>query len=209
MAPFNGHVVVQSVVDMSTIKYKSLTLLVDTSFEPENHQEVINEVIKLPEKLYYDEHSWECKIEVELGDLVFIEYMACLKATILDVEGDIYRLVPYNFFYLAKRGDQVIPLNGNILVSPIYLKYDGAINIDHVEVPPDCYKIEYMGKPVDCYKDAKWVDMPVQVGDYVVMRVGPKSMRPFERGVTKHFDPDKTLFVVKPNRIIYSVTIPE
>jgi len=95
LRPISGHIVVKSSLDMTTVQYKELKLYVDTSFKPERHQEIINVVEKIPDNRRYSSPEYESTIMVEPGDRVIVNYFPILQAPLLEVDGQIYRVIPY------------------------------------------------------------------------------------------------------------------
>lgn len=118
-------------------------LQIDALFNPEMNMTVTGEVILAPKTFIYGSKGlytpWKTTIQVESGDKVWMSYSAISKAfpkdgkddRIIIVENDVqitgggvkwrgvYILVDYCYLIVAKRGEEIIPLNGQNLVEPI------------------------------------------------------------------------------------------
>jgi len=87
--------------------------------------EVWARVYKLPDKLYYnkeDSHSmpWDCDMELRIGDLVWFNAMESKNAVEIVSEDKLYKLLPYQDMYCAKRNSYFI--NTSMLPSQLNAK---------------------------------------------------------------------------------------
>jgi co-chaperonin GroES (HSP10) len=153
---------------------------------------VIGKIRVNPLSLYYDRKDkaaqrsveWLQDIETAVGDIVWFNYMYSIDNGILlytreDIDNKInrvYLMIPYDKLYLAKRGDEVIMLNGYILIKPDIVE---TFKSDYLITPELCSKYsdirgivtKYIGKPNKEYisemKDDYGID--VKEGDKVLL----------------------------------------
>jgi len=125
--------------------------------------EVYGRVYKLPEKLTYTEDGlgmqWDCDMELQVGDLVWFNTIESKNAVEIVCEDKLYKLIPYQDCYCAKRKqqlwktisplefalhykgndpekvlkielEQVIMLNGYVLCEPTYVQTDSPLAIE-------------------------------------------------------------------------------
>ena len=131
------------------------------------------EVCALPEKITYGTKGWMTDIELQIGDLVWVEESESLNApVIIDDNNQEYRLIRYFEIVVAKRlvnniekestnyivenGNiyRVIPINGYILCSDVYTeKSPGGriLTISEKTIERFKAKVEYVGKPNKYY----------------------------------------------------------
>lgn len=93
----------------------------DTDWEPAAHANRISEVVMLPNTLYYglkwhkkfpnatESMPWRTDIQIQVGDIVWHDYMNSLNCPILDVDdepGVQYKLLNYYDLYVVKRKEE-------------------------------------------------------------------------------------------------------
>jgi len=84
---------------------------------------ITGEVVAVCDNIYFDREDvndsmlWHTEIEVKVGDKVWFDYLESLNCTEILVDDDCYRVLPYQYLWVAKRGDKIIPLNGYCLVN--------------------------------------------------------------------------------------------
>lgn len=132
MFPCNNWVLLRPLQDNSKIKTESgVELYMDTDYKPENHAKVLCEVLAIPKQLIYNkkrkEYSmeWKTEMNVKIGEKVIINYLKSLDAEKYNhfvVNGEKLYLVPYSSLYLAMRNNQIIMLNGYMLMEQISKK---------------------------------------------------------------------------------------
>jgi co-chaperonin GroES (HSP10) len=153
-------------------------LFIDTTYKPEDHVEIINEVIAVPDHLKFNE--WETEMQLKVGDKVWVNRLTILKAEKIyagGVSGTTYLHVPYEKIILAKRGDEIIMLNGNILLEPILkdqLKSDTIILLPQfaqVEEYQDRGIVRFIGIPNKRYTEEHHSDddINISIGDKVLL----------------------------------------
>lgn len=119
ITPLTNHILVKPLSGNSEVN----GYYIDTSYKPEFHTPVANEVIGVPKKLSFDlnpQHpyamDWETELEVQVGDVAYFRKLAVMKAQRM---GE-YLLIPYSQCYCVKRGEQIIPINGYTLIEPVF-----------------------------------------------------------------------------------------
>ena len=125
-------------------EHNEMKFYIDFRFDPTKHAPTVGEVVRVPEKLYYSRSNsnsteWLTDMELREGDTVLYSYLSASIALgmeqntyghtyedkrIVTVEGDdnIYILVKYDKIYVAKRNEDVIPVNGYMLIEPLERK---------------------------------------------------------------------------------------
>ncbi len=90
---------------------EDLKVWLDPSYEPEKHATTFGEI-----EISGNE-------ELKKGDIVFFHYLCCLNAIrdnkFVIYEDQVYYIVNIESCFVAKRGEQIIPLNGTILIEAI------------------------------------------------------------------------------------------
>ncbi len=182
LTPINNWVVLKTkrkVVGTNLIKHGGLTI--DGSHNVGMHAPVVCEVIKCPKEitaLAFTEQWWDTEMELEVGDTVVVNYMAITKALAMDAPGltnfvyteengerEYYLWVKYSNIYAAKRGEQVIPLNGFILCRPLEEKKEmyGLELPEHLKQASSRYcEVAHVGKPNKAYLDYRFIDFDDQ-----------------------------------------------
>lgn len=134
---------------------------------------VTGEVVKICDNLYYnaddlnDSMLWKTDIEVDVGDEVLFDYLESLNCTMIEVGEDVYRIFPYQALWVARRNDELIPLNGYCLVAPLKREKLSDLDIsDEYDLTRGV--VRYLGKPNAAYIAAQDNDdVDVSVGDIV------------------------------------------
>lgn len=154
---------------------------------------------------------WETNIELEIGDVVwhtFMEVDTMIDILVDDEPDELYKLIRYDDIYLAKRGDELIPLNGYCLCEEI--KKEQSSNIEVISVVDDMTanphgvdmtrgKIAYIGRPNKKYRiglteaDLDGEDI-IEVGDIIIKRRSDHHIR-LEEDI--HNKLDKMYFIIQ------------
>jgi len=158
-------------------------LYLDVRFEEYLHAQTAGIVSHAPEKLRFNgdpernSMDFDTDIEVKEGDVVIFNYLA---AKLARKEGRILDggmlLIPYDKIYVAMRGDEVIPVNGHILVEPEYETVESTVIIpdSNIDRSKQLGRILYAGKPNKGYRNDLFVkgftspDTPVNVGQRIL-----------------------------------------
>ncbi|MFA6951229.1 MAG: co-chaperone GroES family protein [Lentimicrobiaceae bacterium] len=178
MQPINNYVLLKPAVDTSVVSTKFGNIYLDNTYNPEQFTPIVFEVLSVPRRLNYSlaiDHTgymeWHTEMELQVGDLVWTYTLASLKATRIDKN----YLIPYNQLVVAKRGEQIIPINGYLLLEPITespaLTSMLIILEDKGTELKERGVVRYMGTPNSCYNKEGWHDqVDVHEGDTVILR---------------------------------------
>ena len=201
-------------------------VITDSTFRPALHADRIAEVVLVPPGLYYHKHSysnyqyggesmpWDCDLELEVGDTVVHTFMDRTDIVNIEVEdepGELYRMMPYDDIYVARRGDRVIPLNGYCLCEEVKKESMSKVldiiqfdKNDSMEEPIDrtVGKVAYVGKPNRAYRlDGTEEDydggIEVKVGDVIIKRRDDIHIRLEEDLHNKFFDSPVMYFIIQ------------
>jgi len=198
MRPTSNNVIIQLDRRQEEIRRASgFSLKLDTSFEPEKHANITGYVVALPNRLFFDPTpgkswslDWDTDMELELGDYIISYYLSTINAMagngrlLEDDEKNQYLILKYDKIYAARRGDQVITLNGFNLLTPVVQLEEKTIRermqkIDLVapgnQILSKTSKIarmKYPAKPVRRYRDPRYYDYEghIHPGELVLIR---------------------------------------
>lgn len=186
----NNQVLIKITRRTDEIEYGSLKIYYDNSFDNYRNAVVTGEVLSAPKSLDERQLLYTTEMELQKGDIVWFHYLAYVNAMpgpnqdvtkYYEIEGEEWYciLVDYKSIFVAKRQDQIMPLNGHVIISPLDAE---DIWESDVLVKPDItfkkYKysetfgiVNYVGKPIPKYfKDMYFPDDPnVSEGDIVVI----------------------------------------
>ena len=132
------------------ITYGTLTLKLDTSFEPGIHAANKGVVVGVPDRYIYNEKplpntgDWDTDIEIEEGDLDWFDYLTGIECSKIECKDKLYYILPYHTIYVSKRGKKVIPLNGYVLLDPI-IETKGYGSFKFEREHPKCAIVAYSG----------------------------------------------------------------
>ena len=173
--------------EIDEIEVAGTKLQIDTSFNKMQHQVTTGTVMGLPKKLLFDRTNvvksveYDVDMELQVGDKVIMSYLSYGEA-IKNATIDGCHYVRYDEILVAIRGDQVIPLNGLVLIEPITMTESAEVKeVSKFLILPDYVKVQksetrgvvrYKGKPVKRYLLDRFDTIyesedDVQVGDYV------------------------------------------
>lgn len=181
-------------------------------------EECFGEVVRVPVKLTYDEDdknsmTWETDMELQVGDTVWGGILEFHSALTVDVEGEIYKFIPYADLYVAKRyhplinWDEVIVLNGYALLSFVNCQKISDLDVvSEDKIDPTKGIVSFIGKPNKSYKEPSYVDFEdLKVGDEVLLAPRTAIQYLERKKDFARFDGDNLYFVV-PRRKIVCVT---
>jgi co-chaperonin GroES (HSP10) len=148
----------------------------DLDWRPAEHTNRISEVVLPPERLDFnkrpDSMPWDTDMELQKGDIVWHDFMAAHNCPVLrtaEEPEEEYKLLSYYDIYLAKRGEEFIPLNGYVLCEEVK-EEKSKLEIDN-KINKKLGKVVYLGKPNRSYKDSKATDeADIQEGDIIIKR---------------------------------------
>jgi len=213
--PTNNMVLLESVEDMKMVRFGDLEINIDNDFQPENHVRIINRVVAVPRNLKFSTDpqrfktmEWDTEMELKYNDLVWINYLAGIKAIQVECEGKYYILIPYSQIYLARREkfikttnrmrETVIVLNGYVIIEPITEKASDILDVAEKKNMRVAH-VRLLGRPNNKYKNPDLVeDNYIRTGDRVVMK--NVHHRKLESNVHARFNKD--FYVTQRPRIL-------
>ena len=157
-------------------------------------------VIKVPEKLNC--HRWKTDMELLPGDKVWITGTEADNISPLNIDGIIYFMINYFSMLAAKRGDEVIPLNGHIMCEEIFEEEKVLLHsvkkktltkakVLHIGNPNKYYITGNKKRKIECDTNIKEGDIIIKDPLKHVMLEGDKILR---------FD-DKPIIVIQKRYI--------
>lgn len=179
---------------------------IDPTFDPEKHHNTSGIVHTVPDSLYFNltdmEFSMEYDVPIELkeGDKVFFHYLQISHAIsgnmLLTIKGKLHVFVRYDSCFCALRGDDMIMLNGWMLLLPYGNAETLESDIIETKIPKDRRKphplkgeIVQIGNPVNRYlwnNHESDKNINVSLGDKVMFL--PHSDIPLEYGLHQKLD---------------------
>lgn len=162
-------------------------LQIDTSFNPLQHTSSTGTVLSVPERLIFDRKDsaktmeYDVPMELQVGDNVILNYLSYAEA-IKNEPIDGGHPVRYDEILVALRGEQVIPVNGLLLVEPLNIADTEEVKeMSKFLVTPEYVKtqksetrgyVRYVGSPVRGYQmdyreEIYESEDDVKVGDFV------------------------------------------
>lgn len=196
MVPTSNNVLIQ--VDRKQDEYKlrdGTKIYLDCSFQPEQHAPVTGHVVSICKKLIFNfqpGHSslkWDTDIQIQVGDYVISYYLAALNAFmngrfISDQYNNQYLILKYDQLFAAKRGDQIITINGYNLLTPVKdieqkglrerMKKLGLLVPDSIRDTKKVAmgRLKYAADPIRRYRDPAYRDFydEIKIGDVLLLR---------------------------------------
>jgi len=131
--PINNYVLIKASEKQNHISGSDIKI--DNSFDRELHISTIGEVVSVPKKInyssrkaqYYGDYTYsnpyKTDVEVKKGDKVYYNYSemdTCIHSKRFFIENDeMYAFISYGSIYCIKRGLDIIPCNGHILIGEL------------------------------------------------------------------------------------------
>ena len=138
---------------------------------------------------------WDSRIEVQPGDIVWCESTGFHNAERLtDEQENIYYIVDYQNLVVAKRGADVIMLNGRVLLEVIERSDESSLRL--TKEPSSICRVVHTGSDNSGYRFPGFEDPEIQVGDLVY--VHPTKYFKLEDDLWKAFGGDYR-YTQKPN----------
>jgi len=185
-----------------------------------NLAEVHGVCVKTPKELYFNPDDpksmdWETDMELEVGDMVWYSVLEAKNSVQLICEGVLYKSVPYQDCYVAKRNDyreingspqlyyKIIPLNGFVLLRPLAMPQISPLDaISDTQIDMTRGKVAFVGKPVKTYKNASYNHIDdLLVGDEVLLDKNAPLFYLERSKQLATFDGDNQYWVVARRRI--------
>ena len=209
--------------------------LEDTTWEDENESHpadiasIVGRVVKLPPELYYNEDDpnnsmpWKTEMELEIGNMIFFNFIESLNATEIEVEGKIIRIIPYQDCYVTKRQpkpifrldmpmeyefkDQIICLNGYVLLEQVSMTKLSELDVlSEQKIYEDRGIIRYFGTPNSAYLGDKYSDnIRIEAGQLAYFKPGYKPFLLERRGYFAHFEGEKLFWCTQRRRLVFAV----
>jgi hypothetical protein len=194
---------VDSYIEDQVETKSGLSLYVDNTYTVADYIVRHGVVVKAPTKLssWKDNDSamtWITDIEIESGDEVWFYGMMAHSAEKLTFEGRKFLLLSYDDLYVAKRKEQVVCLNANVLLEPIQTSSKVlSVEVEHID--PLLAKVAYIGHINTEYEDENIADDPtIKKGNLVLL--SGVNVRYLERKPYLFFD-GKEYMVCQNNEI--------
>ena len=223
----NNILLVERIQDTST--YINSNIEVVKEWSAGEHAERIFKVVKAPKTVFFDprypnSNAYATDMEVKEGDTVFINLSESLNTFVYTFKGKTYHTIRYDSIVCAKRGDDIVPVNGYVLLTPIE-KSRKVLEYEVKSVVPNEAKVAYIGsrnreykrnyrgrslKKVDSQRTiVDFSDKDLHVGDTVVLNstlalTGAEqdaAIWPLE--ASAHRVLDKPYFVCQRPRIVF------
>jgi hypothetical protein len=211
-----NHIMVEMVHSCEGIKSKGNIVVgfnLDDEYDDEttSHKadltEVYAKVVRLPERLYFakdDPHSmpWDCDQDLMINDTVFFNIIESRNSVEIECEDKLYKILPYQDLYCAKRGKEVIMLNGYVLCHPVYTSTSHELAIDDKKEDKTRGRIAFVGKPNRQYQKDEYIDfVDLRVGDLVVFNPNSPVFRLERMAAIATFDGNNLYNVIQRRRI--------
>lgn len=212
--------------------------LEDSTWEDENETHpadiasVIGKVVKLPPELYYNESDpngsmlWKTEMELEIGDLVWFNFIESLNANEVEVDGKVIRLIPYSDIYVAKREHNsvsispnsryiggidpyidIICLNGYVLLEQVPMSKLSELDVlSEQKAYEDRGIIKYFGTPNSTYIGDKYSDnIKIEQGQLAFFKPGWKPFLLERKTYFATFEEDKLFWLAQRRRLIFTI----
>lgn len=178
--------------------------------------ECYGEVYKTPEKLFFDPNDtnsmdWEVEMELEKGDIVWFSYLESKNSCQILCDGVIYKSIPYQDCYVAKR---IVPLgasdvtvhvclNGYVLCDPKFLVPISPLDVVSADkVDKTSTIIRYIGNAPKRYLRESYTHIEdLRVGDEVVLDHKTPLYLLERTKAFAQFEGDKLFWVCQRRRI--------
>lgn len=151
-------------------------LYLDVRFEEYLNARTAGEVVAVPEKLVYntdpDRYSleWDTDMELQVGDVIIYNYLAVKNSMHMKqfIDHEVV-CIPYDKIYVAIRGEEIICINGNILVEPEDEFVDTFLHVpENAKIKSkQIGRVAYAGKPNRQYR-AYVINFGIKSGDEAV-----------------------------------------
>lgn len=150
------------------------------------HSERVVEIIKVPKTLYFNPKDPskslinKTRIEIQEGDIAIINHLEALNCWIFKFNEEEYYLVKYDSIIVIKRDDEIIPVNGYVLLEEAtetikFLEFEKVVVnkrygfVRYIGTPNEDYARNYDTKGNKYNKGKLWSDL-----GYEEMKPGDK-----------------------------------
>jgi hypothetical protein len=177
-------------------------------------------VVKCPERLYFNPDDkdksmpWETDMEICEDDIIWTNTIEAMNAVTLVCEGKIYKILPYQDIYCAKReiwvdkwkGTKktvVVMFNGYVLCSQVHKESLSEFDVTSADkVDPTKGIVEFLGEPNKRYINPDSVDfVDLNKGDEVLFskKVPPVLLE--RQKYASKFDSEKLYWTIQRRNI--------
>lgn len=184
--PINNLVIVKPNPDNTSLKVgKGFILYLATQYDPLRYATTTGVVVKVPDKLDNFEISsnaslqYDTDLEVQVGDTVIFHYLTrdanVRDGRILTINDEEYFQIRYDRLFCAIRNDEIIMLNGTLIVEADREELESEFLItQHTNKKSQTRGVvRYAGSPLKGYRDFPddGGDLDeVAVGDHIIFR---------------------------------------
>lgn len=160
-----------------------MKIYMDDRFAKEKHAPTTGIIVGHPGNLVASKMPWTTTNEIQVGDYAVYSFESAMYAleelhgrVIFDTDGDIYLFIDYEDIFVVKRNEQIVPINGFLLVSPVELKKSEGFQIVREENNSTAFGVvAYVGKKNTNYlfggkirDDVFDFEEEISVGDMIV-----------------------------------------
>lgn len=158
------------------------------------------EVIALP--IHHYTEGYTIDNEVQVGDQTWFNYFSSLHGTDVWVGKELYRLIRYDGLVAAKRGEEIIILNGYVLLEEVMEEKEDNGIWSPAHKLTDRGIIRYLGSKRVYDIPALTDDIDLNVGDTVLLRKGAHVIPMERQKYLATFDDGKMYRRVKRSDIV-------
>lgn len=212
-----NRVLIKPTLSQNHLSIAGMSLQVDKRFANEKHACVTGTIVNFSPYLFHEKMPWHTQLEIAVGDFCIYSYESAMYAIdplhgriFEDEKGEIYYLIDYEDIFTVRRGEQIIPVNGYILVSPVSETLQTNFSIPSHLASSESTRygiVEYVGTRNECYyagtkKRTDTYDFKEEVkkGDMVVF--SQWSDLPLEFGVHRSLEENKSFFRMQRRDIL-------
>lgn len=178
--PLENWVIIKPDIDGSE---KIGNLELETSYDNEQFSITKGTVYSVPDRLFFDKKNksrsmqWHTSLEVKEGDIAHFHYLSSINSLgaenrTINIDGELHILIKYESIFIVERGEEVIPINGYLLLEPIQKDVGNLLfDSDDLKRHKNLARIVYAGTPNKEYLEPFYKDWEgLNVGDVVVMK---------------------------------------
>ena len=132
------------------------------------------EVIKKPKLLHNTRKdgygiSWDTDYDIEIGDIAYWGKMEAYDSPVIVCGEDIYFLIRYEEIILVKRGEEIIPLNGNCVLEEVKeMDRSSFLIMEHTKkTNKKKGVVKYLGAPNRSYDVPMYDALDIEIGSTV------------------------------------------
>ena len=208
-------VLVKPIVDTS--KVGSAGLIRDTYFEEIETAKRVVEVVKVPKGLsckgddgiddsYPTALDWKTTMQLEVGDVAWVDPIFVVNNNntndthVIICKDEIYFIIRYDRFFVAKRKGETIPLNGYVVIEEIFKTVDCNL-LDHISISNHCRVITCGDSNLYYFNDYYSDDISISSGDRIL---SPNNMFSLDGDMYDYYEKGKNYHVVQRRNILYN-----